>query len=585
MNYSLLKKVSYRFNVLVIEFTENIIQENEHIYKENYNYAFKINDKLIVFPTDAIIEYISYPVMISFAFTDEYSQYLSENNEICIGYSTLYEIYYAQSNSGYIPPLSCTAKLKEPIKQLSILNGTAEVMDNKTLEYIYNGDNAFFTISKDDFYIEIDNTIILPLTLVWFNKNEFVLNFPEDTFNNYNGAGCLKVNDVTLTKDIYGFNLKESESLSLGTYISYISVINSTNNATFIKVVFSLPLKSLSIEDFTIEYNGVTKNFDLIFLSDDKTTIYISLYQSLGLRENINLYTNLTYSQVKTLNYLGNKVYIPNNKIVVPFMINSINWNVFDNSLKSSVMSIIFNFNPDPATIITNSKFDDTDIPWDGSNLEIPTGALIITKLSNVDEISIKNSTSFGTLKIYSINDSNFVTSTTFNTEPCLLTLSGNILSFAFDNNENVQAAPLSIVLFEYHPSENIKDLRGKGILTSPAVKGLLIYTKNTTTTIYYPPLNDDNENPFTGETLNDNVILYLADNYDMRTYGSSNSTQTTTVNGDMTIISELSDELINYNNVTLQMLVITGDLYIPSICYNNFNIDSVEVYGDLIIY
>jgi len=25
--------------------------------------------------------------------------------------------------------------------------------------------------------------------------------------------------------------------------------------------------------------------------------------------------------------------------------------------------------------------------------------------------------------------------------------------------------------------------------------------------------------------------------------------------------------------------------LYIPSICYNNFNIDSVEVYGDLIIY
>ncbi|AWK52021.1 hypothetical protein DIC82_13810 [Clostridium beijerinckii] len=590
MNYSLLKKVSYRFNVLVIEFNENMIQENEHSYKEYYNFAFKINDKLIVFPLDVIIKEISYADTLSFTFSDEYSQYLSDNNEVSIGYATLHEIYYVQSNSGYIHPLCNAPKLGQPATELSILNGTAEVMDYKTLKFIYNGDNAFFTVSKDDFYIEINNIKSSPLALVGFNKNGFVLSFPDNTFNNYNGEGYLKVNDVTSTKDIYGYNLKESESLSLGTYISSLSVVNSTINATFLKVVFSLSLKYLFVEDFTIEYNGITEKFDLIFLSDDGNTMYLTLYKPNALLEDINLYTNVNYYEVRTLNYLGNKVYIPNSKITVPFLVNSIIWNTLSDSLnsdslKSSILSITFNFKPDPSTIITNSKFNETDSPWDGNNLEIPIGSLKFTEESNYDEISIENNTSFGTLRIYSLKDQNFITSTTSNTKPCILTLSGNVLSFSFNIDEGVPAKPLSIELFEYYPTQNIKDLRGKEILTSHIVKGYLYYTHNNEITIFYPPLDEAGENPFTGQTLDNNITLYLADNHNMRTYGSSDSSLVTTINGNMTIISELSDELIDYTYIELQMFNIKGDLYIPSIIYNNLRTNNVNVNGNIYIY
>lgn len=580
MNFSLLKRASYRFNVLVIEFNIGMIQENEHSYKNIYNYAFKIDDKLIIFSKDINVTELFPGDTISFTFPLEFSKYLTSNSIISIGYVTFNEIHYVQSRLGYIHPICDTVKLSNPIEELSILNGTAEVMDSKTLHYFYSGDNSFFNVSKDDFYLEIDNIEISPIALINYTKKELILEFPNNIFKNYSGQGYLKIRNITSTQDLYGFKLHGNESLTLGTYISSLSICNSTNNATFLKVVFSLPLSNLSIDDFAIQYNGIDKKFDLAFLSDDKTTMYIALYEPNALTENINLYTNVSYSEVKTLNYLGNKVYVPNKKIIIPFSIADSTWNVYSNSLASSILSITFNSPPDPKTIITNSSFINQSNPWNGQPLSIPKGSLQFIKGSDFDSITINNNPSFGTIKIYSLDNLNFITNTTSNTELCSLTLNENILSFSFNTNEKIQANPLSIKLFEYIPSENIKDTTGKSISVSPVVKGLLTYTSSDDqTTTYYPPLDNNNSNPFSGEPINNNVVVYVDASHDMRTYGSDDSSLITKITGNLTIISED----IGDDKISLQNIIVTDNLYINS-NVSNFSQNNVDINGTVYI-
>lgn len=561
INYTLLKKISYRYNVILIEFNENMNRSGRYSFANPDNYGFEVNESIIPFPnTTEVLTNINGP-SVRMKLPQSYSSYIVPNTKVHLGYTALKTVKYIKNSIGIVHNLCVPAILGSMIPDLNISNGTCRVQNDHILEYIYSGENILYDIDIEDFYVDINGNIIKPIDLIK-DENKVLFQFPQNTFITYRGAGKLKVVSTPKSLDIYGFNIVGNVSVAIinniPTEILTASIVNEAVDKIYLKLLFESPLINFYDGDFLASFNNKLYSIKTQSIDVSRKVVTVSVDIPYAVNTPLKIFTAVPIELVQTIDIYGAKVYDVDGVYSETFMASFPIWNSTNNNLSDNIIELKYERNIRPESIIVDKDFNGTFIPWDGSDLTVPVGALNILHGSTYDEMRLKNNESFGTIKIYSKAGFNFITKNVINTENCVIHKEDNKIYIFFSHDEKADVSMSAIDRFYYSPSEFIESETEHFIFYGYEPKGRLIFL---TDTIYVLPINDANDNPFKGGYYNFNYVLQVDDNHTYRDYGIDSSQSI--VQGFIKVVGNLSlGQIIRLNNLDVRVCIILDVKY-----------------------
>ena len=570
---NLVKKATYRENVILIEFSEYMhIKAKENSYLNICNYLLKVGKRYFFIPKHSKIEIVEKGFVIRIILPKIYANKLFTINNIYLGYVCGNNFFYIQSLQGTIQNISTSIYLGKEIKILNIEDGIAKIIDKNTLEYIYKGENEFQNIYITDFFVKKLNKNYCPK---YFNKkdNKIIFSFEEDIF--YKFINDLSFNTVKIpkSKDIYGLPIKANSSLNVKhnepTYVRSLSFCNYKNKIGYFKICFSASLSYFLDKDFLIEYKNILYKCFYESINNKKDTVDIKVY-NLDIQDIFNAKFKLILlknadNKIKTLDYKNEEVIIKEEIISNIFISENIDWVKVDNKLSGSIVKISFQNNVIPNSIITNSDFNENLKLWNGDNIRIPPRALSMENRNNLTIISLKNNNSFGEILIEPLEYLKFIEKTTYNENICFLSLDNNEIIIKFDENEKSEVQFWAIKSIRYNPGKNIQNLNGFFIFSgfSP------IKHEELNNVIYIEPLKDG-EKPFNGGVRNNSFVVKINNESKFRNYGNQNVL--TTINGFLKVVGNLNPN----ESVVIENIKILGNIYLD-IEESNINFYKIE--------
>lgn len=537
VDYVLLKKISYRFNVIVIEFTEDMDREDKYSYKNVENYGFSPNNSIIPFPTETqVITEVKGP-SVRLTLPHSYNIYIVPNEAVHLGYVYKKSIKYIKSRYGNVHNICDVPILGAMVGGLNIENGLANAISYDTVEYNYQGDNDFYKFDIKDFYAEINGMVVKPIE-AQIHGSKIIFKFPQDTFKNYNGNGDLKTISNPNTVDIYGFPIEPNKSLHIldkvPRKISTLSLVNILGNKVYLKLLFEKPLIDFYQGDFLALFNGKLYNIDFEDINGSRDVVKVSAFMINGINMPIKIFTAVNYDLVRTIDVNLQKVFDPNGVYSEKFVATTPYWYAGSNSLANNIIDIYYENDVYPESLIIDKNFNGSYIPWDGKDLIIPIGALKINHGAVYDELSLNNNPNFGIVKIYSKQGFNFINNNITNDAQCLLHKDKEKVSIIFSNYERAIAFTSAIDSFYYSPSEFIESKNNYFIFYGYEPKG----KKTQNDTLYIPPLQDSLDNPFTGGMSTFNYVLQVDNGHTYRRYGVEG--QNTWIQGYVRVVGNL---------------------------------------------
>ena len=569
-----IKKISYRKNVILIEFNKNMNITGEHSYLEIQNYAIKKSNLFNLLPKGTIIQVVKNGYIIKIILPKE-SNYLNDKCNLNLGYIFRNKLFYIESKYGIVDFPYNSKNIGKEIEEINLSNGVCEIIDNNTLKYIYNGKNKFFSINIEDFYIEKSNKIYYSNYFIMKSNKEIIFKFKDDIFCEKNERVWFKLNTNPKSKDIYGFFISERGYIKVidkkMAYIESLSFSNYENNKAFLKIKFSKPLLKFYSKDFSIKYDN--KIYNIEFLNSDSKNMVIdvvvdNIIVKYFLRGIFKLFMAVKYEEVQTIDYLGKKVFIKEEISSKYFSSTNISWDLHGYDLKNSLIKITFKEEILPSSIITNSNFDLEVKEWNSRILIIPPGKIILSyNNKNEQVLSLSNNKEFGKIVICFTNNIYNNKKTKFNDKPVLLYIKNNNLFINFNKEETLSLDILDIANIKYYPGVNIRSLENYFIFYGYHPIGKINFTE---TIINLKPLESEKYNPFKGGIIKASYILNVDNENNFRTYGVYENI--TIIEGFVKILGNLTfNQMIFIKN-----LKVKGKIYID-IGNGNIELDKLE--------
>ena len=558
---ALVKKVTYRENVILIEFNEYMhIKEKQHSYLNKRNYFFKVGGASFLLSKNSKIEMAKKGFIIRIILANNFNYNMNTIDNFYLGYTCWNKFFYIQSFQNTIQNILTPIYLEKEIKILNIEDGIAEIVGDNILKYTYIGENEFYSVNLTDFYLKKLNREYYP-KLIKKKDNKFIFKFEENTFCEYITDISLNVIESPRSKDIYGLSIKKKSKVIAkdirSTYVKSLSISNCENDRTYFKIYFSAPLSNFFDRDFLIQHDDILYRCFFESINSEKNIVDIKVYKikiknilkdtfKLVLLKNIS-------NNIKTLDYKKEEIIIKEEIISKIFISQDIEWKKINYQLSGSLIKIAFQQKINPSSIISNLNFNQEVRHWDGRCLAIPPKALKIEHNNNISKIILKNNRSFGEILIEYKKNMNFINKMSYNEKPCLLYSNNNEIFIKFNNNEKIKVEFIGIIRIIYNPGKNIRNLNENFIFTGffPIKYS---YLNNY---IYIHPLQGSDDNPFIGGVKNCSFVIEVNNECTYRDYGNKNTT--TIIKGFFKIIGELnSNQSILINNIK-----VLGDIYL----------------------
>ena len=582
----LIKRVSYKNNVIFIEFNEDMdINVNEidieHSYLNFKNYAIEIEEKINKFPVGTKYNEVEFGFSVRFIIPSSFLKNIYDDANLHLGYVDKRKIFYIESAKGHILDICSISSIGKQIEELNLQNGVVDIIDKKTLKYLYSGENRFDNISIRDFFVLKESKSYYPSSIKKITSKEFILNFSELILNESNTSILLKLAKNPKTKDIYGFNIKGDIEIPIINLVpvklKLFSFVNYQNKIAYFKLKFSKAITFFESNDFMIKYNNISKSIKALGINNDGIIIDICV-ENLDIYDVDNaifeIFTAVKFEDVHTIDKEGRKVFIDETETFKMFKSFKVNWVLKDYNFSKSIISIQFNENILPKSLITDySIFKNNIISWNGEKLTIKETMLKIEyeDQSNSQEtiltLRLDKNDSFGFIVIKSkdgfvITNKNKIS----NTKPCQIYIQNNILFLEFDEEEEMYGILVFIDTIKYYPTINIQSLSENFIFYGYYPIGY--YELNNI--IYIEPIEDQTENPFKGGIVQGNYIIGLKNSKKFRYYGED--LVTTEINGFLKIVGILEIG----ESANLQNLKVLGTIIIDA-SRTNVTLDKVE--------
>ena len=567
-----IKKISYRRNIILLEFNENMDVEGEHSYLIPKNYAIKKVCTMGLLPKGTKIEVIKKGYIIKIILPLGLN-YLNEKCYLNLGYIFKNNLFYIESKERIIDSPYNIKNIGKEVEELNLKNGICEIIGSHSLRYLYKGKNKFQYINIGDFYIEKDNRIYYPESFEINSNRQIIFKFKEDIFATSNEYIYLNVNHFTKSKDIYGFFIPANAFIKVNNerivYIESLSFSNYENNLAFLKIKFSKPLLKFRAKDYCIEYNN--KKYDIEFSSIDskKMTIDVSINNAIVedfIGSSFKLCMAVEYEEIKTIDYLGEKVFIEREISSKYFSSINVSWDLKGHTIKNSLISIGFNEQIVSSSIITNSNFDLEEIAWKNKILIIPPEKIILSYKGEKEIIlSLSNNKEFGNIVISFKNKIQDKKKTKFNSNSAILYLKDNNLFIKFHEEEILDFNFLDTENIKYYPGSNIKNIENYFIFYGYHPIGKFNIFQPI---INLKPLENEEENPFKGGTMDASYIVNVDNKNKFRTYGIYENQ--TIIEGFLKIIG----------NLTINEIIFIKNLKVLGKVYVNIGDGSIELDG-----
>lgn len=564
-NY-LVEKVSYRNNSLILKFSKDmqIANDNNHSYLSPGNYALHQPDYLQSFPSETSVYEFLQTNSVRFTLPAALSGSLHKSTTIRTGYVDFQHINYIKSADGTIQDLCQPVILSDAAPELSISQGTFNIVDESSLRYIYLGENQFEFVYPGDFYTTYNGNKVSPLTAVLETPNTILFYFPKDTFTS--GVTNLTLytenytNKETYTRDIYGYGIKQDAHIHGSETIRTFSMSEAGAGSSVFKLLFDTPLATFNPSDFKLIYKDA--EFSIANYDIDTTKTVVTITSNIAIsnpQDSVGIYTSVPLQQAATRDKYGNKIYQHDILYSVTFNAVDSNINFIYNVFKDAALSIIYSKNIVPETMITDSHFDGTYISWDGSPLTIPPGNVIIDKATapNIPyKLHLRNNPSFGLFTIAEKANYTFLVSSVANTAPCTLIMNNNHLSLSFSSNEGILSVSTAVDSISYIGQANVMSTDGYFLCSNP-VSGRVTYMNPLT----IEPLNTAWQNPFNGGIYTMDFLINVDTDHSYHSFG--NASNLTTVNGTIHFkgyVKKKNDvSILNYtsNGVTYDIIYV----------------------------
>ena len=579
-----IEKISYRKNVILIEFSRNMNltkKDKEHSYLNFENYGFEVGRKINPFPKETKFEEIKLGFSVRFSLPSFFVPNIHENAILHLGYVSIRKIFYIESEEGYISNVCSIISLEKEIEELDLKNGNIEIIDRNTLKYSYNGENRFDKISINDFYILKQGQMYYPNSIQELNSKEFIISFLNPILNQIDKSVVLKVNKKPLTKDVYGFSIKEDVEIPISKVIpatlTLFNFLNYQNKTAHLKLRFSKPIKFFDPTDFMIKYNNNAPKFiNYLGVNNDRTIIDISV-SNLDI-DNIDnaifeIFTCVNIEEVNTIDDDGEIVFIESKYTSSLFKTSNIDWVLKDYNFSKSIIKFQFSHAILPKSLITNySVFEGNKNSWNGEKLTIKTGNLNINydsqNSNNEAKISLKDNESFGEIILKYKENFKAIVKNMTNSKPCQIYIQNNNLFLEFNELEEMDGILVFIDNIKYIPFKDIQSSNENFIFYGYSATG----SYSLDNIIYIEPLNGYLDNPFKGQKLYKNYIVALNDNKTFRDYGDD--LNITEINGFLRVVGRLEEGI-----ATLKKLKVSETIIIDA-SKTNVTLDNVECLG-----
>lgn len=389
-----------------------------------------------------------------------------------IGYSDLKEVKYVENVSGNIYPLCDPQSIIGPIEVIDITNGVVTVSSAEKLEYKYNGNNEFDNYADiNDFIVTLDGEEITPISLNVISEKVIEFTFPSNTFD----GGSTEVTIATRqtifnTKDLYGYPIKSNVKTilpainGLKATLQAASLVDTAHGSALIRMTFNKSILNFEIQDFKFVINdsdifvGGVSSARVVDNTDKKVfQIELGAYQTISMKDIIKVMLGVDTNMIRTMDNFGQKI-APFSPIqVVKFVSETINWHKVAGSplIAGNKINIEFNHPIDPGSLIKDKNFDGRNIPWDGTNLQIPAGNIQFTQDSEVT-MSILHNDEFGSIKL---QGNSILPGTVATSQSAVLKLiESNKVELQFHSNETINVSIGNVQFVNYIPYMDIQN-------------------------------------------------------------------------------------------------------------------------------
>ena len=531
---NLLENVSYRFNSIVFQFKENMYRYNDyfHSYLNRENYAFHEQDSLLLFPPDVRIQEFSDINSVRFMLPDSLNGILQYGTRLRIGHVELQDIQYIKSALGNVHDLCQDIVLASAAPELSISDGYFKFIDGSTLRYYYQGENHFGQVSPEDFYVLVGSSKVYALSAAMENSKTVLFTFPEDTLE-YAGRTITMYTDTypdkeTYSKDLYGYGITQHSHVSTTGSIHTFSISSIGSPLSFYKILFNSRVAIFSQFEFSLLCNN--QEYPLRTATFDSSRLLCSMASMVPsgttYEDPAGIHTVVPLADIGTQDITGNKIYHPEPIYAELFIASEGEINFKYNTFREATVKLTFNKDINIFTFITDSHFDNTDIPWSGNSLTLPPGSVIIAKSGSLCNLSLKNNPSFGILSFKEKPNYAFINDNITNTEACTMTFNGkNEITLNFSKDETMKSNSPGIEAVYYTGSDDVIS-RDDYFLCRNNVNVKVKYNNP----LIIEPINDAWQNPFNGGNFSISFDIMIDTEHTLYDYG--NRSYETFING-----------------------------------------------------
>ena len=477
-------EIDYRLTSIVIKFDDAMNVIGDHSAIERLNYM--IQDRTLTSPNDRVILPADTQTLamnnnmwirLKLPETFKPAPRISADYLIHIGYPELKEIRYVEDASHNIYPLCDLQNIDRLYEELNITNGLVAVLASDRLEYRYNLLNEFYSVNPADFTVTVEGVVTNPLSVVKVDGKTIDFYFPTGTFSGGTTSVIVATKATTLSQDIFGYIITPSVQTS-GAVINGMkaeliaaSLINTTDTNATIRLSFNKEITHFELNDFRVVLNNQSilsfeaytppvtpgRNFD----------IPVTMPRLFSLDDEFEVSLAVPPAFIRTIDKDGNKIADFGSKIVSEFLADLVAWRRVApiTSVAGNIIEVEYNYPIDTKTIITNSLFDTTSSPWDGTTpLTIPAGALIFRKGTGSDNVTLRNNPNFGGVQVFSKSTAEFITGTVDTNyitvaDAKLTLINGNKVQITVSPTETLSNInPSAINYVQYVGTTNIQD-------------------------------------------------------------------------------------------------------------------------------
>lgn len=551
LSQNLVKKVSYRKDILVIEFNKfmtkydkyNFLQrQGIYVYvDEKKHYLEMTGDSIDCFMDDTVAKF--------------HCNYQSN----CIKYRVgkLDTVYYG----------STPFVLGDEVEDFNLaINTTAIVIDDNTLRLIYNGRNRldFNNIKLKDFVVDLGmGNLSSPSCIEYGDLGSYIFRFNDNIFEGYNSSlGKFKIIENGTSKDIYGYKIKTNVVVNIianpkETIINNFSLssFDAKNNIVCWTIDFSNEILRFCKDDFTILYKEKKYRIEYTKYICTNSWVIYSVIKGFDVDE-YNLaaiYTSKCIRNIRTTDEYINRVNQIEPVYADRVIANKIIWTSGDpylaaTELKGSEFTITYSEDIEPSSIVPDVKFNGSNFPWDGNLINISPDNMKIS-LDGENIILCIPKTNFGEIIFSKTN----IDSINWQlTKPCTLmynTITKSIV-LSFNSNETMIIDIQNKFEVMYNPNEKIRSKNNR-----------YIFIGEKPVEVYEVIIVEPGINPFSnGGVLNSDYILKVTHAEVNRNYVGPSNTDRTMINGNVTIVGS---DLISSDIINIQYLNITGYLIV----------------------